>query len=348
MSKGDFKAELFARGFGICRGTTFAGDVLGRTHEFLFSDHQVRVCLPSVEFETGSYLPSAKSANIVRFRSGRIDDPAPERSFYELEYVTVEVDFKKPVHIPLTLLDNEAVQKSPELASQAPHLDKLAAQYDGLLVSAWHQWMRVARWATNQYSIGLPDWTIDGSGDLKMPWIHEKKTGYGVWASTTVIQMGRSASINAKGWEHIGGVLTLQITPPIWFEYLAEAGHRIANQDFSGCVLSSVIACETLARAAYMHLIGSPANEAAAELANRTAAQAIIGRWKDLTGLKAEGKVHRIFEIRNGLVHSGRSDYVDADIARDTLQTARTFVESGDEWWFAERGLSNPRTAVLK
>jgi hypothetical protein len=343
MSERMLKAELFARGWALCRGTVFAGDVLGRAHQFTFSDHQVRVSLPSAEFEIGSNKPVGTSSKFVRFRSGYADDLALERSFYELDYVVVEVDFKNPVQIPKPLLDNESVQKSPELAFQAPHLDKLAVRYDSLLVSAWNHWMRVARWATNQYTIGLPDWTTDESADVKMLRVHEKNTGYGVWASPNIVRSERSATIDTKRWDHIGRVLATELTPPIWFEYLVEARQRLFNQDFSGCVLSSVIACETIARATYRHHTGTPANAAAEELVDRTAAQAIIGRWKDLTGIKAEGKVHHIFDIRNRLVHSGRTDSVDAKAASNTFQTARNFVENGDEWWFAELGLSNPR-----
>lgn len=347
MTKRRLKAGLFARGKGLCRGTIFAGDILGQAHEFKFSDHQVRVCLPSVEFEIGSNKPVGRNARIVHFRRGRVDDLALDRSFYELDHMTVEVDFNEPVQIPSDLLDHESVQISPGLESQAPHLDKLAATYDRLLISAWHHWMRVARWATNQYTIGLPDWTTDESADLKMPRVHEKSTGYGVWASPGIIRSERSASIDTKRWNHIGDVLACQRTPPIWFEYLVEARQRLFNQDFSGCVLSSVIACETIARAIYRHHVGTPANAAAEELVDRTAAQAIIGRWKGLIGVKAEGKVHDIFGIRNGLVHSGRTDSVDAKVASDTLQTARKFVEGGDVWWFAEQGLSNPRIVIF-
>jgi hypothetical protein len=121
----------------------------------------------------------------------------------------------------------------------------------------------------------------------------------------------------------------------------------LAKHDYSGSVLSSVIACETLARAVYNNLAGTPANAAAAELVNRAPAQAILGRWKDLTGLKVEGGVHKIFDIRNNLVHSGRTDSIDKEIAISAFDTARQFVENGDEWWFSKHGLSNPRTSNL-
>lgn len=344
MTKRQLNADLFARGKGECIGTVFAGNILGQAHEFKFSDYQVRVRLPSAEFEIGSNEPIGNSAKIVHFRQGRVDDLALEHTFYAVDYLIVEIDFIEQVLIPSALLDSEHVQKSAELSSQAPHLDKLTIRYDRLLVMAWQHWMRVARWATNQSRMGLPDWTIGQNANLTMPRVHEKSTGFGVWASPVVIKSIRPASLDSKRWQHVGDILTGQRTPPIWFEYLVEAQQRLFNQDYSGSVLSSVIACETIARAVYKQLVGTPRNAAAEDLADRVAAQAIIGRWKDLTGLKAEGKVHQIFEIRNGLVHSGRTDSVDERIATNTFQTARNFVLSGDEWWFAEIGLSNPRT----
>jgi hypothetical protein len=266
-------------------------------------------------------------------------------SFYEVDYLTVEIDFDHPISIPPSTLDHPAVRLSPDLKRDAPHLDKVSARYDDLLVSAWHHWLRTARWATDQHSIGLHAWEVDGSPVLEMPRIHEKTTGYGIWSSPSVARARRQATIDSHRWAHIQSVLASELTAPVWFEYLVEAHQRLANKDYSGCVLSSTIACETIARAVFSDLAGKPKNAAVAELVDRTAAQAIIGRWKDLTGVKADGAVHRLFETRNSIVHSGRTDSIDKEIARKSLEAARKFVLRGDEWWFIHQGMPNPRMA---
>ena len=65
--------------------------------------------------------------------------------------------------------------------------------------------------------------------------------------------------------------------------------------------------------------------------ASAVATQSIVGKWTDLTGLNAEGGVDAIFEIRNKLVHGGRTDSVHERTADDALRTASRFVEAGDE-----------------
>jgi hypothetical protein len=227
MSENELKAELFARGKGICRGTIFSGKLLGQTHSFVFSQHSVRVRLPSTEFHADSNLPAGGGANVVHFRKGYTNDPNLDHSFYELSYIIVEIDFNNIVNIPHELLNDENVKKSHLLINQAPHMERLSQQYDGLLISAWRHWLRIARWATNQYDIGCSEFGPERISDLEMPRIHEKVTGYGVWASTSILELNREAEIDCKQWEHIGKVLRNNDTPPIWFEYLGRVDKRL-------------------------------------------------------------------------------------------------------------------------
>lgn len=342
MQQEDISAELFVRGFGTCAGTTFAGAILGATHSFSHAAHQTRVSLPSAEFLEGSHDPSGASAELVHFSSGYVGQNF-ERSFYEVGCIYVEVDVQERVRIHRSLLDVDAVQKSPELIADYPHLETLSVRYEELASSAWAYWMRVARWAINEPLIGVPSWSSDGSRQLQMPRLTEKTTGFSIWKSMGIIRLSGSCNVDQQRWTHIEKVLRNELTPPVWFDYMVEAEQRFYNLDFSGCVLSSAIACETLARACYFYLIGTPIHPTAAEMVDRTAAQAIIGRWKKLTGIDVDGKVHRIFDTRNRLVHSGRADVIDETMARDTLTAAWTFVDSGDRWWFDQKGETNPR-----
>lgn len=344
MTKPKIWADLVARGQGRCLGAMFAGDILGQEHKYEFGERRVTVRLPPAEFEAGSADPKGKFAPVIHSRQHRSANPTPATSYYEVEYLIVEIELPEAIRIPQSLLEHSAVRMSPTLRSEERQLNKLSEQYDSLLAAAWLHWMRVARWATNEHSIGLPGVEIEGSPDLAMSRLYDTATGHGVWTSPASITLMRSVQINAKKWAHIGRVLSGPQTPPIWIEYLVEGRHRLANRDYSGCVLSSAIACETMARAAFSHLVGSPANAGAAELVDRTAAQAIVGRWEALTGLKAEGSVHKLFDTRNRLVHSGRTDIVDEKIASTAYKAACGFVEGGDEWWFVQQRLANPRT----
>ncbi len=342
MSQDDMTAELFVRGFGICQGTDFSGEILGSRHAYSYLGRQVRVTLPKAEFLEGDPDPIGKSASIVHFRSGYVGQNH-EKSFYQLDRIYVEVDVEELVRIPKSALEIDAVRKSPDLILRYPHLETISDYYDEVAASAWLHWMRVARWAINSPLIGVPDWSTNGHAQLQMPRLREKSTGVSVWASTGVINLQRPIEIDKKRWRHIEEVLAGGATPPVWFDYLVEAQQRLYNKDFSGCVLSSAIACETLARACYFYLLGTPKHTTAAEMVDRTAAQAIIGRWKKLTGIEPGGNVHKIFDTRNRLVHSGSADVIDDSIARETLKAASTFVDGGDIWWFNQKQLTNPR-----
>lgn len=342
MTRDDLSAELFVRGFGTCAGTTFAGAILGATHSFGYAGYQARVSLPSAAFAEGGHDPLGAGARFVHFREGYVDQNF-ERSFYEVDRIYVEIDVQERVRIHRSLLEVDAVQKSPELIANYPHLEALSVRYEELASSVWLYWLRLARWAINELLIGVPSWSFNGSSQLQMPRLTEKTTGFSIWTSMGIFRLSKSCKVDQKRWAHIETVLETGVTPPVWFDYMVEAEQRFHNLDFSGCVLSSAIACETLARACYFHLLGTPIHPTAAELVDRTAAQAIISRWKKLTGIDVDGKVHKIFDTRNRLVHSGRADVIDEAMARDTLTAAWRFVDSGDRWWFDQKGETNPR-----
>lgn len=335
--------NLSARAYGICEGAEFSGEILGRSHQFSYSNHLVTVRLPIIEFEAGTNEPIGASRNIAHFQRGWVDDPSPERSFYALEYLIVEMDVSHSTRIPSVLIEHPANQKLPEPTAKNSRLEKISAQYDDLLASAWQHWLRVARWATNQVRIGLPSWESDESSVIKRPVLHEKTTGHAVCATTGTIRLRRPFSFDSDNWERVGRVLSRGSTPPIWFDYLVDAQSRLASKDFTGCFLSSAIACETLARAVYIQLIGTPKNSAAADLANKVAVQAIIHDWEKLTGIKKEGKLHNLFSTRNDLVHSGNYSIITSNIASGAIKTAQKFIEEGDKWWFDQKGDVNYR-----
>lgn len=346
MSEKTQPAKLFSNGRGTCAGTIFSGAILGRTHTFQYENHDIKISLPVIQFADDSNEPSGENAHLVNFRSGWVDRNSPERSFYSVEYLDIEIAIDGTQEIPNSTLAHRAVQIPESKTGETAKLDEIAEKYQSMLVSVWRHWIRMTRWATNQYQVGLNDIEIGDGGEISYPRICERETRYAVWASPVVFRVLRSAEIDLPRWDHIQTVLNTGHLPPIWFEYLVEAHSRFERSDFSGCLLSCAIACETITRAAFRRLAGTPLNETAGELIDRTAAQAILGNWKKLTGIKADGAVHALFDQRNKLVHSGHIDGIDRQNAALAMKTAISFVEEADKWWFDEIGEPNLRTAI--
>lgn len=343
MAEKLLNAELYSRGEGHCRGTIFSGETLGHTHSFRFADHNVRIRLPHVDFESGDDQPKGKNSKLVRFRSGRVDDKSPSVSYYSVEYLILEIEIPDIHKIPQSTLDANVVQIPNEKSTTTSKLDNISQYYQNLQYSTWRHWRKIARWSTNQYRIGLEDSQSNSYHELSFPRICEKNTDFEIWSFPAILKIIRSAKIDINSWSHIESVLRSELNPPLWFDYLVEAHMRLDRHDYTGCLISSVIACETLARTIFRKLAGTPTNAVAGELVDRLAAQAIIGKWKDLTGIKADGRVHQLFDQRNKLVHNGHQDSVDESTAASALKTAISFVDQGDIWWFNELNMPNPR-----
>lgn len=335
--------ELVALGHGQCAGTSFSGETLGKSHKFRFADHDVVIQLPKVRFEHGSVVPKGRNSHLVQRSTSYGDSGSLSTIFFRVSYLKIKIQIAGHQEVPVSTLKHRSTQIPSEISSVTNALDCLASNYDRMLFDVFRHWVSIARWSTNQQRLGLRDFEPYNRNELSSPRISLRKNNFDIWQTARIGSVLRSSMITSSDWDHIRSILKSNSSPPIWFELLCEANDRFARYDFSGSALSSVFACEAVARTIFQRLAGTPSNEAASELIEKISVRSIIQRWKSLTGLKADGDVHKIFDLRNDLAHSRISGNVDRETAQSAIKTATTFVEKADEWWFEHLKIPNPR-----
>ena len=339
------KVKLCARARAEIRGACFSGDLFGKSHKFEVDGRAARVNLPKIQFQSRSIKPGVEWSPYISLSEHKTNRPSRKSSFYRLEFMLVEIEVDKRITIPQMLLKHHAVREMHAAsAPESKELNSIAEEYQEIAVKAWRHWRQTARWATNNFSLGASEISVGGKEEgLELHRLYHRPTGCDVWALPTMITVSLPCKIDRSVWDHIQSTLSSGLTSPVWLQYLAEATIRCRELDYSGAILSCAIACETIARAVFEQTVGRPTNKAISALLDRTAAQAIIGKWDKLTGLERDGKIHKIFDLRNDLVHSGVHSLITKEDANSSLKTARRFVEDADEWLFAQRGEINPR-----
>lgn len=324
-------------------GLEVSAPVLGRCHEFKHDGTTFRVSIPAVsEFAVDGLHPVGRSAEHISLSSWYSDNPDPETTMYAVGELFVEADVVTRLSAPFGLFEvrNNAYELVGD--SEAKRNSALVADYDLKMVDALEHWKSVCRWVTGSSALGARS-HLNVTPHLDFSRILRSRDRKTFWASGGHVASLRRTEIDSAGWDQCEAVLQAAMKPPIWIGFLDDVHHRWVGRDFVGVLLSSAIACETVARQVFWVVTGGVATESARDLIDRVAIQGILTAWPKLTGLPKTGAVHEIFNKRNKLVHLGGNTSVSAHTAETVAKDAREFVLNADEWLSASASAPNPR-----
>lgn len=340
-----FKARAWAR--GPLSGLQVTGDLFGSKHVFRFRNRQFHLTVPNVQIGEDFY-PVEAHKEVASLCERRSADPAIETTWYEPAFIEIYTDLENAISAPAGIFsvpNNAFDLVGKQRASRNTNLVK---EYDNYLADAFDHWQRIVRWITGSSELGAP---LAGmrltSPRMEFTRVLRVRDGKTYWAIGGFFEAMRRTRLDAEAWRAVESALTAGFEAPVWFTYLDEAHHRLIGSDFTGALLSSAIACETVARQVLWFSAGATEDAVARDLVDRVAAQTIVGRWAELTGLpKAKthvGDVHTIFDRRNKLVHIGGANALDEQTTKKLTSAARTFVCTADEWLSTKQSLRNPR-----
>lgn len=345
-------SEAWAR--AEVEGLQVTGNLFSRSHQFVHDERTVTVKVPEVRLD-GDRQPVPEHQDRAQFSQGFVDDTRVERMAFELAWIEITVLVKEQISLPDAML--EITPKRPELAGPklTQRLDRLIIDYEARIAAALLHWEQTVRWLSGSSALGTPSGRVGraSAARLQLTAFQRAGDGHRYWLPTGTVTVLRSTIVDAFLWEEIGKVLASGQSEPIWFRYLDEAYHRDIGRDLGGAILSCAIACETLAREVFWLKSGATEDESARDLIDRLPVSGILRKWRSLTGLpdavSNARPVERVVSLRNRLMHVGGKGIIisEADV-RELLAAARAFIRTGDEWYFAERQLPNPRCAVAQ
>lgn len=317
--------------------TDFAvtADVVGRKHRFVFRGKTVEIALPK---DTDAVKPPI---GMERIRTVAWTRTASEKipTIYEIYDVDVFMLLDKELTIPKKLLESQP--KHPEFTTQnkAKYLDDLTDLHEGLSAQAFDYWIRVLRWQTKSSSIGMP--TVSKQRYVGSTYLIDLKTCHRFWAGSMHIIGKIPTGMTLTVWNEIQRVLRTGKEPPIWFEFLFDAQHKLRTEDYNGAILSAAIACESTIRSMFARQIPEFPNldSSVTHLINQINIRAVLGRLKkfslwnsDLEKETDMSKLHSLFNLRNNLMHLGNSNHVTDENCQKHVAAARRFIICADKY----------------
>lgn len=211
-------------------------------------------------------------------------------------------------------------------------------ELDDLLREAFDRWKKTFRAVTGSSIIASRDNKFEEissrQGALR---IRHKTDDATLYAAGGIIMLVGSAKITLDHWQEVQARLSQESDIPLWIEFLDEAERRFWAGDVNGAVLSAATACETVIRAVFWTHITAPLTPVVRREIDKVAVQGLLSRWHDIADMtkqeaEAAGKksVHKLFDLRNDVIHQGYKQGSNRDTVALTLRGVRTFIENAD------------------
>ncbi len=308
-------------------------EVLGRKHRFNFEGRHVEVCLPQEEHaDRGKGYDEV--AECIRWKKQNGKD-IPEN--FHIFKVDLTIDLEKPIEVRKALLEFAPVRRELITETKAKLFDKIIEEHESLALKAFDYWIRVVRWKIGFWLIGQPEIQTPRSG--WGTYLIEKDGGKRFWAGSHEFTIRFTKAVTIEEWDVIQEALSERREPPIWIEFLFDAQHKLEMGDKSGCILSLAIACESIFRHAVYNQFPDVkhVDERLIDTFNEINIRAI---FRNITKFRFWDKnwkkncdwsrINEIFNLRNSVVHLGRTEGIKDDDLVALVKSAERFIYFAD------------------
>lgn len=277
-------------------------------------------------------LPAAPARDASR--GSKTSDPNnPVHTWYSVGVVLLRAE-----------LDDAVVFEGTEEGFNSPAIDrhtsstKACEAAETILNDGFDLWKRTIRWTGMAPNIGIDEvetrHSITYGRGFKMFRVGDDRLFRNHGGKVTSHGRGR---VSIEAWQSAEQAFAGNELPPVWFDFLHEAIRMNTVGNYRAAVVNSAIAAETAIRAAFRAGLPNIRSAPANQILDKAAAQGLLGNWDEIASVndaeaKKHGKseVHKLFEIRNHLMHSGLRDYVKLKDISKLLPKITCFVTEAD------------------
>lgn len=215
-------------------------ELLGVTHQFLFSGQKIVISLPVLDKDT---VPIDRRR--VECWKWKADGHVPLE--YMVNGVDMEIETNQRFQIPeelLLLSPNQFDLVGPE---ERKRLDQTVRSAEDVSRNAFEYWMSVLRWKSRIGHIGEPRvrYASDSGGGAVL---RERTSGKRLWLGPRIIVAEGRRPVTIEHWSAAQATLAAGKSSPVWFKFLFDSEQRANNNDLTGSVLSLAIALEVNVR----------------------------------------------------------------------------------------------------
>jgi hypothetical protein len=231
--------------------------------------------------------------------------------------------------------------KIPSAAAPLPHINstlftedqrrELDAEADRLYLlaeRAVHYWLRVIWWKTGFHLVNRATGVIQESYDGGALINTDAGTRFYTPRISRTVVVSAQPIMPFAAWTEIDSALKLREEPPVWHDYLASGHQRMASGDRLAAILDLAVAAEARIRTYLDNQLPSGIAKGFRRVLRRQNTSDVLAHWRafglpdfpDLPCLKI------LFEIRNGIMHSGSEERANAKFFQSAASAVAALI----------------------
>jgi hypothetical protein len=306
----DIKLTMASWNKFLTRELIIHPDLVGAEHEFTHENCKVRIQLPSKK-----HLPKEPlEGKLLTFSVYREVDGQVIPSNFWVHAVDVVVCISEEVTVPEDILKQSPNAYEIIPKTQQHQLDEVAKAYTTIAEKAFDTWIRILRWKCDNSSIGRPEISDHESGSGTYLTTASAGQRIWVWQAPIPWEIGQEV-VTPEIWNDANSALQVGIKPPVFVELMFDTMEHMKLGDLQRATVDMAVACECYLRMLVSNSFPAGINRSIREYLGDANIRSVLTRFvpeildqKEKTQLeKIASKLHKLFDTRNDIVHTGRT-----------------------------------------
>ncbi|MFZ5859076.1 MAG: hypothetical protein ACOYZ6_19785 [Chloroflexota bacterium] len=317
-------------------------EVIGKKHEFTYSDYAVTVSLPSIEMltpleELMKLDYEEHEGVLLSFHSYREENGIIKPIFYEVGYVDVTVNGGKEMSLPPEILNQQPNAYDLLSTESQNRLDKIATEHGRVAEQAFNYWIGIIRWQSGSSAIGRPEIRSfkSGWGTYLRDEATRKRIWHGGTQPTTRTGAQVTTRVNLEQWNNAEALLKQGVHAPIYLNYYFDAVEHFDLMDLERCVIDLAISCEVLMKTFVREHLPAKQPDSIKEQIERTNINVYYEKFlpdmlepaKKKNFLELQSGIKALFKHRNAIVHGGASSSLTPTLCKELIETTKNFID---------------------
>lgn len=302
----------------------------GARHEFTYDHCKVLVQLPS-----NKYLPKEPfEGEILSFNTYRESDGEIIPVYLRVHVVDITISCSEKIVVNGEIANHPPNAYNIVPKSQQESLDVLAGSHSLMAEKVFDLWIRILRWKSRDGGIGRPRVIGHESG-----WgthLVADSDGKQIWnfREPEILWIGEPV-VTAEIWNTVESAIQSDKQPPVFIELMYDAVEHVRLGDLQRATVDMAVACECYLRKLVTESLPNGLTNSLSGYVDDANIRTVLTKFiPDLLNdeerqhlKRIESRLHKLFNVRNDILHTGRNQALSANDCAKFLDATRALID---------------------
>ncbi len=287
-------------------------ELVGQVHSFSLNNMLVEIELPD---EEALGIEERKPLSRLTLWEGSQAEGRIRQGDISVEDVDIIIHTDKKLDVSEEILSKSPATNTTALFQEHSFskLNAFTEGYEHIAEQAFNLWLRTLRWKSDYGSIGRPIVSQVRSGLAAE--LLDKNTRKPFFNAGHTITIRTPIAVNQNVWNEVESALEERIEPPVYIGLLFDGVEHIKLGDLQRAIIDFAVSCESYLRTLILRAAPEDMadswkkfiDEANIRPVTEKLVKGILTDVEHREFDKVRSKLHKLFDLRNQILHSGRS-----------------------------------------